>query len=138
MKVKPFQPRSLALVAGLVTILTMTLLRAHHGIAAYDMHTVLILEGTIERWNWQNPHTSLSLRVYADAEAHVWQFEGAPPRWMDGQGWTPESLVAGEQVFITYHPSRTPGGTYYGILMEVERASGEALKVNRPARLGGP
>lgn len=111
---------------------------AHHGVARYDMGTVLTAAGIVEAWGWQSPHTSLTLRVTLDGTAEVWRIEGAPPRWMDGQGWTPESLDSGEPVTITYHPSRTTGEGYHGILMEVERANGDVLKVNRPKRLGGP
>lgn len=125
-------------VIVLVPLLPDDAANAHHGVSVYDMDTVLTLEGTVERWGWQQPHTSLSLRVYADAEAHVWQIEGAPPRWMSGQGWAPESLGTGETVIVTYHPARSRGGTWDGILMEVERENGDVLKVNRPARLGGP
>ena len=131
-------------IAGLVlctTVAGVMQLRsahAHHGVSAYDMNTVLTLEGVVEEWGWQQPHTSLMLRINRNDAAEVWEIEGAPPRWMDGQGWTPESLLAGEAVTITYHPVRGAGSGYAGILMEVERASGEVLKVNRPKRLGGP
>jgi hypothetical protein len=57
---------------------------------------------------------------------------------MEAQGWTPESLKTGEAVTVTYHPARGVNGDYAAILMEVRRDSGEVLKVNRPARLGGP
>ena len=123
---------------ALISALAAPAVLAHHGIARYDMDTVLTLEGIVDEWGWQNPHTSLTLHVARDVEIVVWEIEGAPPRWMDGQGWTPESLEAGELVTITYHPSRRSGPGYAGILMEVERASGEVLKVNRPKRLGGP
>ena len=109
---------------------------AHHGVAAYDMGTVLTAEGVIDAWTWQNPHTSLTLRVGDRAER--FHIEGAPPRWMEGQGWTPESLTAGEAVTVTYHPARRDDGAYAAILMEVRRANGAVLKVNRPASLGGP
>ena len=105
---------------------------AHHGVSTYRMDVVSTLEGVVESWGFDNPHTWLTLRV----EGATWQIEGAPPRWMTGQGFTPGSLSAGEAVSITYHPHRvTPQA---GILMEVERADGTVLKVNRPASLGGP
>lgn len=109
---------------------------AHHGIAAYDMAVVQTATGVVEAWRWQSPHTSLTLRI--DERAATFVIEGAPPRWMEGQGWTPGSLTAGEPVTVTYHPARRADGDYAAILMEVRRASGEVLKVNRPARLGGP
>lgn len=109
---------------------------AHHGVAAYDMRVVLTADGTVENWRWQSPHTSLTLRIGEGNATFV--IEGAPPRWMEGQGWTPESLATGEAVTVTYHPARREGGDYAAILMEVRRANGAVLKVNRPASLGGP
>lgn len=90
---------------------------AHHGVAAYDMRTVSNADGVVERWRWQSPHTSLTLRV--DGRNETFAIEGAPPRWMEGQGWSPESLTAGERVAVTYHPARREGGEYAAILMEV-------------------
>jgi hypothetical protein len=109
---------------------------AHHGVAAYDMAVVEMATGVVTEWRWQSPHTSLRLRL--SGGDGLFSIEGAPPRWMEGQGWSPASLTAGEQVTVTYHPARRDGGDYAAILMEVRRASGEVLKVNRPARLGGP
>jgi hypothetical protein len=109
---------------------------AHHGVAAYDMRAVLTADGTVETWRWQSPHTSLTLRIAGRNETFA--IEGAPPRWMEGQGWSPESLAAGEPVTVTYHPARRDGSDYAAILMEVRRANGAVLKVNRPASLGGP
>jgi hypothetical protein len=112
---------------------------AHHGIAAYDMKVVETVDGVVETWDWQSPHTSLTLRVMRDGgEDRSFAIEGAPPRWMQGQGWTPASLVSGERVTVTYHPARRGDAQYAAILMEVRRENGDVLKVNRPAYLGGP
>ena len=105
---------------------------AHHGVSTYRMDVVESLDGVVARWDFGHPHTWLTLRVGGAS----WEIEGAPPRWMSGQGFTPESLAAGEAVTITYHPHRTRPQA--GILMEVRRSDGSLLKVNRPASLGGP
>lgn len=124
------------LLASIVCMLLAPAL-AHHGVSRYDMDEVRTLEGVVESWNWGSPHTGLTLSVEReDGAAETWEIEGAPPQWMDGQGWTPESLEAGERVTIVFHPLRRPANG--GILMEVERGDGEVLKVNRPAALGGP
>jgi hypothetical protein len=114
-----------ALVAGVAW--------AHHGVSSYRMDVVQTLEGVVASWDFGNPHTWLTLT--ADGAAQ-WEIEGAPPRWMSGQGFTPASLREGESVTVTYHPHRSTANA--GILMEVRRANGDVLKVNRPASLGGP
>jgi hypothetical protein len=110
---------------------------AHHGVSTYDMQKEAVLEGTVKEWRWGNPHTWLYLTVTGgDGKTENWSIEGAPPNWMTGQGWTTTSLKSGEKVSIKFHPSRLePKG---GILMEVHQSDGKVLKVNRPARLGGP
>jgi hypothetical protein len=129
--------RLLAALSMLAVLQAATAL-AHHGIAAYDMRVVETVDGVVEAWDWRNPHTSLTLRVMRDGgESRSFAIEGAPPRWMEGQGWTPASLASGERVIVTYHPARRVDSDYSAILMEVRR-DGEVLKVNRPAYLGGP
>lgn len=105
---------------------------AHHGVSTYRMDVVQTLEGVVASWDFGSPHTWLRI----DVDGATWEIEGAPPRWMTGQGFTPESLAEGDAVAITYHPHR--GRPQAGILMEVRRADGSVLKVNRPASLGGP
>jgi hypothetical protein len=115
--------------------LPATAVVAHHGVAAYDMAVVQTADGVVDEWRWQTPHTELTLRLGASAEAL--RIEGAPPRWMEGQGWTPGSLATGETVTVTYHPARRAGGAYAAILMQVRRADGQVLKVNRPRAWAG-
>jgi hypothetical protein len=109
---------------------------AHHGVSQYDMSEIRVLEGVVEEWDWRSPHTWLRLSVGRDRAAQTWEIEAAPPRWMAGQGWSPTSLAAGEPVSIMFHPAKRQSNA--GILMQVTRSDGEVLKVNRPARLGGP
>lgn len=121
---------------GWIALLLAPAALAHHGVAAYDMRVVETAIGIVENWSWQNPHTSLTLR--SGDRNETFRIEGAPLRWMEGQGWSSDSLTTGERVTVTYHPARRAGGDYAAILMEVRRADGAVLKVNRPASLGGP
>lgn len=123
---------SLRFALALAAALGPGALAAHHGVSTYRMDVVATLTGTVARWDFGQPHTWLTVTV----EGVAWEIEGAPPRWMLGQGFTPESLGVGESVAVTYHPHRSAARA--GILMEVRRADGTVLKVNRPASLGGP
>jgi hypothetical protein len=105
---------------------------AHHGVSSYRMDVVETLEGVVAEWSFDSPHTWL--RLVSDRT--TWDIEGAPPGWMSGQRFTPETLEAGDVVTIVYHPHRSKPQA--GILMEVRRADGAVFKVNRPAALGGP
>jgi Family of unknown function (DUF6152) len=118
--------------AALAAALFAGAARAHHGVSTYRMDVVETLDGVVAGWTFGSPHTWLTLRV----DGASWEIEGAPPRWMSGQGFAAESLAAGDRVTIVYHPHRSRAQA--GILMEVRRADGTVLKVNRPASLGGP
>ncbi len=120
------------LVATLGAAMLCSAALAHHGVSTYRMDVVATQEGVVASWTFDSPHTWLTLRV----GGQDWEIEGAPPRWMSGQGFTAESLAAGESVTIVYHPHRSRPQA--GILMEVQRADGTVLKVNRPASLAGP
>jgi hypothetical protein len=117
-----------ALAAGTLAVTAF----AHHGVSTYRMDVVETLDGVVAKWEFGSPHTWLTLGVHGSD----WEIEGAPPRWMSGQGFTPQSLATGERVTITFHPHRSTAQA--GLLMEVRRADGAVLKVNRPAALGGP
>jgi hypothetical protein len=106
--------------------------QAHLGVSTVRMDVVQTILGVVSCWTFGSPHTWLRL----EADGATWEIEGAPPRWMSGQGFTPTSVAAGDPVTVTYHPHR--GTPQAGILMEVRRADGTVLKVNRPASLGGP
>jgi hypothetical protein len=104
----------------------------HHGVSTYRMDVVVNLEGTVASWELDSPHAWLKV----DVDGTLWEIEGAPPRWMSAQGFARDSLAVGDVVTVTLHPHR--GMPNAGILMEVRRADGSVIKVNRPASLGGP
>lgn len=102
---------------------------AHHGTADYVTGEVVTLTGTVAQWRWANPHTWLYLEVpAASGEIERWSIEGGPPRPMEQQGWSSESLRAGEPVTIRMSPSRAQSG----ILRDVIREDGEVLVIDRP------
>jgi hypothetical protein len=120
----------LAAVAGLGVVLAAGA-AAHHGTANYVTCEVITLAGTVTEWRWSNPHTWLFIAVEsADGGREHWSIEGGPPRPMQQQGWTPESLTAGEQVTIRMSPHRHEHRS--GILRDVVREGGEVLVIDRP------
>lgn len=88
---------------------------AHHSFAEFDMETRLVLEGTVERLRWTNPHVQLEIR---DAEGVLWTIETDSPATMQDTGWNRDSYRAGEPVTVRYHPSRMPdkpAGVLYSV-----------------------
>ena len=129
------------MVLSMLAALHATAAFAHHGVAAYDMKIVETVDGVVEAWDWQNPHTSLTLRVrHTDSgESRSFPIEGAPPRWMQGQ--RGGRLCRSRWASACSSPitrAHRADSQFAAILMEVRRENGEVLKVNRPAYLGGP
>ena len=123
-------------IAVLLGLLIASPALAHHGVSTYDMGTIRSIVGTVKAWHWQRPHTGITLAVISGDGPETWEIEGAPLRWMQNQGFSADSLKAGDTVTITYHPSRAAPRA--GILMHVDMPDGKRLSVNRPAWLGGP
>jgi len=75
---------------------------AHHSFAAeFDTKKPVTLQGTVTKIDWMNPHIWIYLdtKDESGAVAH-WQCEGAPPNTLTRNGWSKNSLKAGDQVTI--------------------------------------
>jgi hypothetical protein len=74
----------------------------HHSAAIYDLTKTVTLEGTIERYEWANPH----VYVHLASSSGVWLIEAGSPSMMQRAGWTPHSFAAGDVVSIDVNPAR--------------------------------
>jgi hypothetical protein len=89
------------IVAGLVAAAVLPV-AAHHSFAAeFDATKPVTLTGAVTKLEWANPHIWVYLDV-KDAQGGVqpWQCEGGPPNTLTRNGWSKDSLKAGDQVTI--------------------------------------
>jgi len=87
---------SLSLLAAAVPLL------AHHSFAAeYDSNKPIKISGVVTKVEWMNPHARFYVDVKgADGKVTNWNFElGAIPVLLK-QGWTKNSLKAGDEVTV--------------------------------------
>ncbi len=84
-----------------VTVAAGPPLLAHHSAAAEYESKLLLLNGTITRVDWMNPHVWLYLDV-KDTNGKVtnWSCEGGSPNGLLSNGWTKTSLKPGDRVKI--------------------------------------
>jgi len=113
--------------ALLITLMCSVTVQAHHSRAMFDLDITLRLEGKISKATWRNPH------VYIDVEnidslngRTVWEIETGATPIMRRSGWAPESLVAGDVVFIRAHPERDTKRNY-ALLISLEKENGNTF-----------
>ena len=89
---------SLAALAAAVAIPAV----AHHSLSAeYDTTKPVTVKGTVTKVEWMNPHIWIYIDSKDDKGNLVqWQCEGGPPNSLTRQGWTRNSLKAGDNVTI--------------------------------------
>ena len=88
---------------------------AHHSTAIYDSDNPIELSGRVVEWKFTNPHCFIILEVTATNGApQTWNLEGGNTAGLFRQGWTPDTLQAGDEIMLTVRPLRsgTTGGNY--------------------------
>ena len=109
---------SAVLTAGSMIVALALTAFGHHSTAIYDSQNPVELRGTVVEWKFTNPHCIIRLQVTnAKGEAVVWSLEGGNTAGLFRQGWTPETLKAGDKLIVTVRPLRSgaPGGNYSNV-----------------------
>jgi hypothetical protein len=95
---------SFALVVAILT--ASTPMFAHHGQVQYE-HKDITLQGTVTKFEWNNPHAILWLSVKGDKNnIDEWHLEILPLESMRKAGWTSDSLKPGDVVTVTGKPGK--------------------------------
>jgi len=96
---------------------------AHHSFAMFDFQSSKTVTGTVEQFDWTNPHTFIWLDVptgAANGATERYGFEGMSPNFLGRRGWTKNTLKPGDKVTVTFHPmkdSAQKGGTYMKVML---------------------
>ena len=111
MKRRSWLLTAFALAAGLVLVQAAS---AHHSTAMFEWGKEKSLTGTIDKYEWTQPHTFLWVNVAGKGKNQQWGLEGMSPSWLGRRGWSLHSLKAGDKVTVVYYPLRDgrPGGFY--------------------------
>jgi hypothetical protein len=82
---------------------------AHHASAAdFDVAKLIVLQGTVRKVEWINPHAWLHLEVKdADGKITVWQIEGKSPNALAVGKFPKESVITGIEISITAYPAKS-------------------------------
>jgi hypothetical protein len=116
--------KSLGWIAGLVLLCVPVF--AHHGGSDYDVQHPVTLKGTVTEFYWSNPHCQVFVDVKNDGGKVVnWTIETLAPAVLKRAGWNRETLHTGNQISITFVPSKK--GTPVGMLRKVVLPDGTEL-----------
>ena len=105
---------------------------AHHSTAAFDMEKTIEITGTVEDFQWTNPHTWTNVKVEgSDESAGIYGLEGMSPNYLGRNGWTKSTLKPGDKLTFQVHPLKD--GRRGGFMVAVKLPDGTLL-YNLPHR----
>jgi hypothetical protein len=112
-----------------LTLLLATPALAHHSFAVFfDADRTIRIEGTVEEFQFRNPHGLIRMKVRQKDGAEVeWKAETNSPSILERRGWKRDSLKAGDAIRVEGWPARD--GAHYMRMRSVVRADGSPVGV---------
>jgi hypothetical protein len=105
-----------ALAVSFLLMIAAVPATAHHSIAMFDTSKTMTLNGTVNKFEWVNPHVLLWVNVGGQngEKPQLWAVELGSPGTLIRNGWTKRSFLPGEKVSIDVGPLRNgnPGGFF--------------------------
>lgn len=102
---------------------------AHHGTASFDTGKVTVLKGTVTAFLWTNPHGEIDFNVKnSKGSVEEWQGSLTSPNWLARDGWTRNTLKAGDQITLSGHQSKNH--PYALWITKIQLANGQELPVH--------
>lgn len=115
--------KTIVAVAGLSAVLAVSVVVpafAHHSFGRYEMTKTSDIEGTVNKFEWSNPHCWLFVDVAsANGTPITYGFELQSVGEMLRRGWKKTTMKYGDKVKIKFRPMRD--GTPAGLLVTAEK-----------------
>ena len=114
------------IIAGFTASLFAIPAFGHHSMAMFDQTQVQSIRGTVTDFEWVNPHSWLHLTVNGEnGNEESWSITGGSPRNMSFIGWTADTVRAGDEIEVGFHPARD--GSRVGVLSTITLSDGTEL-----------
>ena len=111
---------------GLIVMVAVTSVAAHHSPVMFDRSVSKTLVGTVVQFSWTNPHSSIQLDVSNESGGvDRWGVELGSPQSMARNGWRSNLLKPGDKVTVTVNPLKS--GEFGGIFVSIVLADGRKL-----------
>ena len=104
---------------------------AHHSFAMFDATKTVTVQGTVKEFEWTNPHSWLRVMVNDEKSGKpvMWALEMSSPARLTTMGMHSDSVHAGDNVSVTFHPMKD--GTRGGQFIQAKLADGkEVVRAN--------
>jgi hypothetical protein len=99
---------------------------AHHSFAMFDAEKTVTLDGTVNEFEWANPHSWIRINVADQTGKQLqWAIEMNAPAQLAQRGWSPTTIKPGDKITLTIHPLRD--GARGGQFMTAKLADGKTL-----------
>jgi hypothetical protein len=124
---------------GAALALLLSQAHAHHSGAMFDITKAVTISGTIQEFNWTNPHSNFKVDVVnSSGNEEIWSVEMNSPNNLVREGWKRTTLKVGDKVTVTVRPLRdgTPGGQYVSIILADGKYLGGEQKRESPRGSG--
>jgi hypothetical protein len=103
MRIKIFILPILVLGVLLVSISGFT----HHGEANYDTSEVVDVKGTVDNFQFINPHVLVHIEAKdANGNMEKWTCEATSPNFLLRRGWTKSTLKPGDEITASGHRAK--------------------------------
>ena len=81
---------------------------AHHAFGAeFDREAPMLIQGTVTRLEWVNPHTWIHMEVtQEDGTKEIWMVEGGTPNTLLRRGLTRDTLTPGTEIIVDGYQSK--------------------------------
>jgi hypothetical protein len=100
---------------------------AHHSFSMFDRAKTVTVTGTIQSFDWVNPHAWLQVLVPGDDnQADVWSLEMGGTGGLQRRGWRPDTVKPGDKVSVRVHPLRD--GSYGGQFVSIVLPDGKTMQ----------
>ncbi|MCP5144633.1 MAG: hypothetical protein H6978_07395 [Gammaproteobacteria bacterium] len=96
-----------SLSSGVIVLLSALPAAAHHSFAEFDLTQTIEVHGVVEEVWFNNPHIHYYLSATAEDGSQVsWDIYGSAPNNLVRQGWTRDSVKAGDVVTMVGNPAK--------------------------------
>ena len=111
--------------------------RLPYSTATFDLSRTVTLRGTVQTFEWTNPHVWVWVSVPgAGGDVVVWGVESGPPVILHRSGFSRYSFRAGDRLTMIIHPLKS--GQHGGQFMIATFADGHVLRTPDPAAFATP